>query len=145
MLVAAELTLAGIPALKVPDNWPGYDVIAQPKDMPPQRISVKGRTFRKGSHFVDYFEPTENFDWLAIVLVPGADLNERRVYIVARADFDAKSVAWLDKRTGRIQHYIAISRVEERLGRFRNNFQLRRGADFVGTECEQATTGSALP
>jgi hypothetical protein len=23
MLVAAELTLAGIPALKVPDNWPG--------------------------------------------------------------------------------------------------------------------------
>ncbi len=28
MLVAAELTLAGIPALKVPDNWPGYDVIA---------------------------------------------------------------------------------------------------------------------
>jgi hypothetical protein len=24
MLVAAELTLAGIPALKVPDNWPHY-------------------------------------------------------------------------------------------------------------------------
>ena len=30
MLVAAELTLAGIPALMVPDNWPSYDVIAQP-------------------------------------------------------------------------------------------------------------------
>jgi hypothetical protein len=28
MLVAAELILAGIPALKVPDNWPGYDVIS---------------------------------------------------------------------------------------------------------------------
>lgn len=31
MLVAGELTLAGIPALKVPDNWPGYDVVAQPR------------------------------------------------------------------------------------------------------------------
>jgi len=31
MLVAAELTLAGVPAMKMPDNWPGYDVIAQPK------------------------------------------------------------------------------------------------------------------
>jgi len=28
MLVAAELTLAGVPALKAPDYWPGYDVIA---------------------------------------------------------------------------------------------------------------------
>ena len=31
MLVAAELTLAGIPAIKMPDSWPHYDVIAQPK------------------------------------------------------------------------------------------------------------------
>ena len=30
MLIAAELTLAGVPALKAPDYWPGYDVIAQP-------------------------------------------------------------------------------------------------------------------
>jgi hypothetical protein len=28
MLVAAELTLHGIPALKFPDNWPHYDIIA---------------------------------------------------------------------------------------------------------------------
>ena len=38
MLVAAELTLAGIPALKVPDNWPHYDVIVQPLGRPAQRI-----------------------------------------------------------------------------------------------------------
>jgi hypothetical protein len=30
MLVAAELTLAGVPSLRVPDLWPGYYVIAQP-------------------------------------------------------------------------------------------------------------------
>ena len=34
MLVAAELTLAGVPALKMPDNWPGYGVIAQPLGPP---------------------------------------------------------------------------------------------------------------
>ena len=40
MLVAAELTLAGIPALKVPDNWPGYDVIGQPAGLaPPQWLT----------------------------------------------------------------------------------------------------------
>jgi hypothetical protein len=45
MLVAAELTLAGIPALKVPDNWPHYDVIAQPLGQLAQRISVKSQTY----------------------------------------------------------------------------------------------------
>jgi hypothetical protein len=44
MLFAAELTLAGIPALKVPDNWPHYDAIAQMVGSVAQRISVKSRT-----------------------------------------------------------------------------------------------------
>ena len=71
MLVAAEMTLAGMPALKVPDNWPCYDVIAQPKDgRPPQRISVKSRTFKSGGDtYVDY-SSIDDFDWLAIVLLP---------------------------------------------------------------------------
>jgi hypothetical protein len=52
MLVAAELTLAGIPALKVPDNWPHYDVVAQPPNAKPLQISVKSRTFKPGTgHF----------------------------------------------------------------------------------------------
>ncbi|TPJ53527.1 hypothetical protein FJ462_33180, partial [Mesorhizobium sp. B2-6-7] len=54
MIVAAELTLAGVPALKVPDNWPSYDVIAQPVDDAPQRISVKARTFKAGAAYVQY-------------------------------------------------------------------------------------------
>lgn len=71
MLIAAEVTLAGIPALKVPDNWPCYDVIAQPKGGgAPQRISVKSRTFKRGGDtFVD-FNSKDQFDWLAIVLLP---------------------------------------------------------------------------
>ena len=68
MLVAAELTLAGMPALKMPDNWPGYDVIAQPVGTAmPQRISVKSRTFKPGPAYVDYKEG-DSFDWLAIVI-----------------------------------------------------------------------------
>ena len=48
MLVAAELALAGIPALKFPDNWPHKDVIAQPLGRPAQRISVKVSSERIG-------------------------------------------------------------------------------------------------
>jgi hypothetical protein len=30
MFIAAEMTLAGVPARKMPDDWPCYDVVAQP-------------------------------------------------------------------------------------------------------------------
>lgn len=57
MLVAAELTLVGIPAVKAPDNWPHYDVIAQSPDRDePWRVSVKSRTFKKGQAFVSYVD-----------------------------------------------------------------------------------------
>src|ERR1700692_2583480 len=79
MLVAAELTLAGIPALKVPDNWPGYDVIAEPVDGEPQLISVKSRTFKRGAAFVEY-SSKDKFHWLAIVLLPGNGEARRRVF-----------------------------------------------------------------
>ena len=69
LLVAAELTFAGIPTMKAPDYWPGYDLIAQPSGALPQRISVKGRTFAKGSAFVGY-KKHDVFDWLAVVIVP---------------------------------------------------------------------------
>jgi hypothetical protein len=76
MLVAAELTLHGVPALKVPDLWPGYDVIANPPNALPQRVSVKSRDSTK---FVAFNPAT--FDWLAIVL-----LNEgsRRFFIIPK-------------------------------------------------------------
>ena len=133
MLVAAELTLAGIPALKVPDNWPGYDVIAQPRDASPQRISVKARTYRKGgAHFADYYEGAEDFDWLAIVLLQSADLDERRIYIVPRAEFDAVAKAWPDKRLGRTQRYVSLAQIEALFGRFRDNFSLCTDAELAG-------------
>src|ERR1700694_3357421 len=66
MLVAAELTLHGIPSVTVPDSWPGYDVIAHPPGKPLRRVSVKSRT--RGSSSYVSFDP-ESCDWLAIVLI----------------------------------------------------------------------------
>lgn len=83
MLVAAELTFHGNPAYIVPTNWPGYDVIAEPRDRPLQRISVKTRTFAKSNNFVTY-NNSDEFDWLAIVIMPGVGLDLRRIFIIPR-------------------------------------------------------------
>jgi hypothetical protein len=128
MLVAAELTLAGIPALKVPDNWPGYDVIAQPFGKEPQRISVKSRTFKRGSDaFVTYLE-TDSFDWIAIVILPAeaeADVG-RRIFIIPRDVADDK--ARRNKPTTKTakERYWRIDEVAQKFSEFENNFLLSK-------------------
>lgn len=123
MLVAAELTLAGIPALKVPDNWPDYDVIAQPVGQPSQRISVKSRTFKRGSAYVEYRD-TDRFDWLAIVLLPDTEHGPRLLYVVPREHADR--LARRDKPTSKTAalRYYRIDEVERLFGRYRDNFSL---------------------
>jgi hypothetical protein len=123
MLVAAELTLAGIPALKVPDNWPHYDVIAQPIFRPAQRISVKSRTFRAGAAYVEYNE-YDQFDWLAIVLLAADDCTDRAIYVVPRAEADRH--ARQDKPTSKTAQlrYFRIDEVERLFSGFRDNFTL---------------------
>ena len=123
MLVAAELTLAGIPALKVPDNWPHYDVIAQPMGAAAQRISVKSRTFKQGAAFVDY-KAEDLFDWLAIVLLSAEDARERRVYLVPKSVADLR--ARRDRPTSRTAslRYYRIDEIERLFGAYRDNFDL---------------------
>lgn len=123
MLVAAELTLAGIPALKVPDNWPHYDVIAQPVGQSPQRISVKSRTYKPGPAYVEYNDYDE-FDWLAIVLIVPGDCTNRSLYIVPRADAD--KCARKDKPTSKTARlrYFRIDQIDELFASFQNNFGL---------------------
>lgn len=125
MLVAGELTLAGVPALKMPDNWPHYDVIAQPKGGgPPQRISVKSRTFKRGSATFVGYDIEDQFDWLAIVLLPGADQIGRRIFIVPRSVADSR--ARKDKPTSKTadDRYWPQEKVGQTLGEFENNFCL---------------------
>ena len=126
MLVAAELTLAGIPALKVPDNWPHYDVIAQPVGQSPQRISVKSRTYKPGPAYVEYND-YDQFDWLAIVLLAAGDCTERALYVVPRIEADR--YARKDKPTSKTARlrYFRIDQVDDLFGNFRNNFELSDG------------------
>jgi hypothetical protein len=127
MLVAAELTLAGIPSLKVPDNWPGYDVVAQPRDgSEPLRISVKSRTFKKGSAFVVYLTK-DVFDWLAVVLLPGETETKRRIFLIPRAVADEK--ARKDKPTAKTaeERYWRIDEFARRFAQFESNFSLNTG------------------
>jgi hypothetical protein len=132
MLVAAELTLAGVPALRVPDFWPGYDVIAQPRDLiaqptdrKPLRISVKSRTFKSGGgKFVTYLE-TDIFDWLAIVLLPGEAQKERQIFLVPRKLADEK--ARKDKPTSKTakERYFRIDEVAKIFADFKESFSLK--------------------
>lgn len=125
MLVAAELTLAGIPALKVPDLWPGYDVIAQPKDgRPPQRVSVKSRTFKRGAAYVEYLA-TDQFDWLAIVILPGGEHLERLIYLVPRGVADGKATR--NKPTTKTANlrYFPIDKIARLFTQYSGNFALQ--------------------
>ncbi len=90
MLVAAELTLHGIPAFTVPNNRPGYDVIAECPERGTQRISVKTRTFAKSGSFVPY-NNDDVFDWFAIVILPAEGCPRRRIFIIPRKAAEARS------------------------------------------------------
>jgi hypothetical protein len=126
MLVVAELTLAGVPAVKMPDGWPGYDVIAAPKDeRKPQAISVKSRTFKRGGNaYVEYDIRDSSFDWLAIVLLPGEGQEGRRIFVVPRTFSDKNFHRYPQTGPSR---YILTAQVDKMavfLRQFEDNFKL---------------------
>lgn len=125
MLVAAELTLAGIPALKVPDNWPGYDVIAQPFEGEPQRISVKSRTYKRGPAYLEY-NIGDKFDWLAIVLLPGNGEEKRRIYLIPRELADQRARKNSPTTKSASQRYWSIQEIPKIFADYEANFRLLR-------------------
>jgi hypothetical protein len=120
MLVAAELTLAGVPALRVPDLWPDYDVIAQPPDREPQRISVKSRTPGRNHRAVG-FDP-DTCDWLAVVLF---DKGTRRIFVLPKDIAEAHSTR-PPKAKKRRPCALRFSRLRRELSRYEDNFALGR-------------------
>jgi hypothetical protein len=62
--VIAQLGFQNIPATKMPDNWPDYDLIAQRlTDERPLRNSVKWADYKdKSAHYIGY-EPHAHFDF----------------------------------------------------------------------------------
>ena len=124
MLIAAELTLAGVPAIKVPDMWPGYDVAAQPFDgRPLQRVSVKSRTFKAGSAYIGYFAK-DTFDWLALVILPPNTENMRRFYVIPRNVADAKARRDRPSAKTADERYWRIDEVHRLFEKYERNFAL---------------------
>jgi hypothetical protein len=123
MLVAAELTLAKVPALKAPDYWPGYDVIAQPPNAAQQRISVKSRTFKRGAAFVRS-SAVDVFDWLAVVILPGEDFVGRRIFVIPRSAADKNARRYSTERMTNVWEY-RIDEVARKFAAYENNFSLK--------------------
>jgi hypothetical protein len=125
MLIAAELTLAGVPALRVPDNWPGYDVIAQPREgTTPVRISVKSRTFKKGAAFVSYVV-TDTFDWLAIVLLECATERKRQLFLIPKSVADVRARRNNPTAQNADDRYWRIDEIAKKFPEFKDNFTLK--------------------
>jgi hypothetical protein len=89
MLVAAQLTLHGIPAYTVPVNWPACDVAADPPGRRRQTISVKTRTLAGGGNIG--WRRHDSFDWLAVVVLHTETLDFiiPDIFIIPRTDADA--------------------------------------------------------
>jgi hypothetical protein len=65
--VISMLGFNSVLAAKIPDNWPGYDLVAQPPDgAQPLRISVRFRIDGQHAPYVRY-KPNERFDFIALV------------------------------------------------------------------------------
>ncbi|MCW2349176.1 hypothetical protein [Sphingobium sp. B12D2B] len=129
MLVAAELTLAGVPALKVPDNWPHYDVIAQPVAGPPQRVSVKSRTWKRGAAYLDYNSHDE-FEWSCAVIL---EAGKRRLFLIPREVADSKARKDRSPRTAHLR-YFRVDQVAGIFAEWENNFALDRRPAVAGEE-----------
>jgi TetR/AcrR family transcriptional repressor of bet genes len=113
MLVAAELSLAGLGALRVPEYWPEYDVLAQPPAGVPQRIVVLAASFASLETFID-MPAGEGFDWLGIVILPGESVAARRLFLIPRAALHHARCT--------------VAEVGKLFAAFENNFALEVGA-----------------
>jgi hypothetical protein len=126
MLVAAEMTLAGIPAMKAPDFWPDYDVIAQPFNESPIRISVKSRTFKRGPAYLGYSEQQE-FDWIAIVILHCDPDDRRRIFLIPRKVADENARQNRPSAQNADERYWRVDEVAKKFEKYENNFSLKRG------------------
>lgn len=82
-LISAELSLAGVRALRVPEYWPGYDVLIQPETGPPHRVAVLQVDLKSGETLIK-MPSYGSAEWLAFVVLGAADDAGRRLFLVPR-------------------------------------------------------------
>jgi hypothetical protein len=115
MLVAAQLTLSGLPTTKMPDGWPGYDLVAQPTTGRPIRISVKSR-YLATYHSAYRFDP-DGWDWIAFVLMVE---RRPRVWLMPR-DVAIRESTALESGLRRFSH----AKLMTELSVWENNFNVQ--------------------
>lgn len=132
MLVAAELTLLGrVPAIKMPDGWPGYDLVAQTESL--QRISVKSGTYKPGGGAYIQYDSRYDFDWLALVLLPGIGELRRRIFIIPRQVAETSDWTRRDESPNTAHlRYWRFDEVAAAFGKYENNWQLNPSGENSG-------------
>ena len=157
MLIAAELTLAGIPAMKAPDNWPGYDVVAQPpldwpgydvvvqspNRNPAQRVQVKTLTHKDATNYFVLYHQHDVFDWLAVVFLPGVGSPTRRYYLVPRERADATATAGGSPKVAN-DRYWSQPTFRKLFGEYENNFYLSRTGTNLGDPASRLIAGAPV-
>jgi TetR/AcrR family transcriptional regulator, transcriptional repressor of bet genes len=113
LLIVAELSLAGVPAISAAGLNSTYQVLAQPPGQEPQRIAVQSS--------IPKFDKTPEsdtqhpFDWLAIPVDPNADTSGRRIFIIPYSVAkEASKKVTSNSATG----------INQVFGQFENNFTL---------------------
>ena len=110
----------------MPDNWPGYDLVAQlPGDVPPSRISVKFRTFTDAAgNFVNY-NPEDLFDFIALVVKYPTAI---RTWILPRAVADATASNPNGSPSGKFRkREWVVKSLAGRFPAYEDNFRLNAG------------------
>jgi TetR/AcrR family transcriptional repressor of bet genes len=109
-LLAGELSLAGLRAMQMPANWPGYSLLVQLEIGQPHRIAVVPVVHAHGAGVVDLAESTSNADWLGFV-IPASDCQRHhRFFLVPCARI--------------ISAIVLTSEIETQFARYENNFRL---------------------
>ena len=121
--VISMLGFNNIPASKMPDNWPGYDLVAQlPGNVPPSRISVKFCTYSKAAGSYVGYEPRDQFDFIALVVKYPTGF---RTWILPRAVADATALNPGGSKSGKFtKREWQIKSIENRFPTYENNFGL---------------------
>lgn len=121
--VISMLGFNNIPASKMPDNWPGYDLVARlPGDFKPFRVSVKFRTYSDAPGAYIGYEPEEMFDFIALVIKYPTGL---RTWILPRDVANKTALNPKGSKSGKFtKREWQIKSIEKRFSDYENNFGL---------------------
>jgi hypothetical protein len=116
--VLARVAFAGHPAIKMPDGWPGYDLLTEDG----QRISVKGLRYGNGQKaaWVNT-DPYGDWDWLAAVRLH-ENTGEIETFLLPRSV--VAEIGHIGVNRGHPAGYCTVAFTDPGIEPYRDNFAL---------------------